>query len=91
MLTPVSLTAVWLQHVPTDHKIHCHCFTASYTSAVKWMSLFPNLFIGLTPLVTYRSAVETHDVATRMPLDKLLLETDAPYFLPRGFDVSLSA
>ena len=71
-----------------DYKIHCHCFTSNYDSALKWTSRFENLFIGLTPLVTYRSAVDTHEVARLLPLDKLLLETDAPYFLPCGFDVS---
>ncbi|XP_070192209.1 uncharacterized protein [Littorina saxatilis] len=72
--------------VPSDYKIHCHCFTSNYNSALKWTSRFENLFIGLTPLVTYRSAVETHDVARNIPLNKLLLETDAPYFFPCGFD-----
>jgi TatD DNase family protein len=52
------------------------------------MSKFPNLFIGLTPLVTFRSATMTHQVARQLPLDKLLLETDAPYFLPSCFEVS---
>lgn len=74
--------------MPVDYKIHCHCFTSNYDSALKWTSRFENLFIGLTPLVTYRSAVDTHEVARLLPLDKLLLETDAPYFLPCGFDVS---
>ena len=32
--------------------------------------------------------MDTHEVARLLPLDKLLLETDAPYFLPCGFDVS---
>ena len=39
--------------------------------------------------MTYRSAVDTHEVARLLPLQKLLLETDAPYFLPCGFDVSV--
>ncbi|XP_069101687.1 uncharacterized protein [Argopecten irradians] len=71
--------------VPRNYRIHCHCFTGNYESAKKWLDLFPNLYIGLTPLVTYRTATPTHEVARFIPLDRLLLETDAPYFIPRKF------
>ncbi|XP_033746086.1 uncharacterized protein LOC117331467 [Pecten maximus] len=71
--------------VPRNYRIHCHCFTGDYESAKKWMNLFPNLYIGLTPLVTYRTATPSHEVARFIPLDRLLLETDAPYFIPRKF------
>ncbi|XP_061187774.1 uncharacterized protein LOC133195836 [Saccostrea echinata] len=69
--------------VPKNYKIHCHCFTGDYTGATRWIEAFPRLFIGLTPMVTYRQCVQTHNVARYIPLNKLLLETDAPYFLPR--------
>ena len=46
------------------------------------MALFPGSKIGLTGVVTYEDAKDVHDVAQRIPLDRLLLETDAPYFLP---------
>ncbi|XP_052092716.1 uncharacterized protein LOC127729098 [Mytilus californianus] len=75
--------AILEEMVPKNYKIHCHCFTGNYESAKKWMDMFPNLFIGLTPLVTYKSATSTHEVARFIPLERLLLETDAPYFIPR--------
>lgn len=56
----------------------------NFESAQKWLNLFPNLYIGLTPVVTYRTAVPTHNVARFIPLERLLLETDAPYFIPRS-------
>ncbi|KAL5013564.1 hypothetical protein ScPMuIL_007834 [Solemya velum] len=68
--------------VPKSHRIHCHCFTGTFDSAQKWLNLFPNLFIGLTPLVTKKSAWPTKNVAFHIPLNKLLLETDSPYFIP---------
>ncbi|XP_062586114.1 putative deoxyribonuclease TATDN2, partial [Saccostrea cucullata] len=74
---------VLFQMVPKNYKIHCHCFTGDYTGATRWIEAFPRLFIGLTPMVTYRQCVQTHNVARYIPLNKLLLETDAPYFLPR--------
>lgn len=69
--------------VPRNYKIHCHCFTGDYSGAQRWMEAFPRLYIGLTPMVTYRQCVQTHNVARYLPLNKLLLETDAPYFLPK--------
>lgn len=75
------------QIVPRNWKIHCHCFTNSYSNAKLWINEFPNLYIGVTPLVTYRSATPTHDLARKLPLNKLLLETDAPYFVPRSVSI----
>ena len=40
--------------------------------------------VGLTPLVTFPNAEVLLHVVKMMPLDKLVLETDAPYFIPRG-------
>ncbi|XP_059147834.1 uncharacterized protein LOC131935458 [Physella acuta] len=68
--------------VPQDHSIHLHCFTRDEKTARRWLTSFTNLYIGLTPVITYQSAVEPMTVAARIPLNRLLLETDAPYFVP---------
>ncbi|CAL1541426.1 unnamed protein product [Lymnaea stagnalis] len=73
--------------VPRDHKIHVHCFTRNEHKARHWLDSFPNLYLGLTPVITYQSAVEPMTVAARIPLDRLLLETDAPYFVPGSIKV----
>lgn len=44
---------------------------------------FPNLYVGFTALITYQKATEARDALRRIPLDRIVLETDAPYFLPR--------
>ena len=46
------------------------------------MDYFTNCYIGLTPVVTYRRAWDVQDTAIKVPLHRLLLETDAPYFVP---------
>lgn len=71
------------QMVPRDYKIHCHCFTGDFKSAKLWLDHFPNLYIGLTPLVTFRTATGARDVAKFISLRRLLLESDAPYFVPK--------
>ncbi|XP_054751102.2 uncharacterized protein LOC129256909 [Lytechinus pictus] len=69
--------------VPRNHKIHRHCFTGPPQDAIKFLRAFPNSFIGLTALVTFPTATNTHQTARAIPLNRLLLETDTPYFLPR--------
>ncbi|XP_070559127.1 uncharacterized protein [Ptychodera flava] len=69
--------------VPRDYKIHRHCFTGTAEQARHILSEFPNSYIGLTALVTYQSAKQVHQTATEIPLDRILLETDAPFFLPQ--------
>lgn len=44
---------------------------------------FPNLYVGFTALITYQKATEARDALRRIPLNRIVLETDAPYFLPR--------
>ncbi|KAK6177327.1 hypothetical protein SNE40_015450 [Patella caerulea] len=70
--------------IPKNYKIHCHCFTGSYEQAKRWLEMFPNLYLGITPVVTYSSATASHDLARKIPLNRLLLETDSPYFVPRN-------
>ncbi|KAM9798916.1 putative deoxyribonuclease TATDN2 isoform 2-T2 [Syngnathus typhle] len=69
--------------VPRDYKIHRHCFTDSYEVIEPFLEAFPNLYVGFTALITYSSASAARDAARKVPLDRILLETDAPYFLPR--------
>ncbi|GBN43834.1 Putative deoxyribonuclease TATDN2, partial [Araneus ventricosus] len=69
--------------LPKNYTFHLHCFTGNWKSAQRWMKEFPSVFIGITNLVTFPSATATHEVAKKLPCDRLLLETDAPYFVPR--------
>ena len=50
--------------------------------AEQWLHDNPASKIGLTGLVTFPNARQVHEVARHVPLEKILLETDAPYFLP---------
>ena len=86
-LPPVQDVSVNVfQILPKNYKIHRHCFTGNWTEAEVWLSMFPNSYIGLTPLITWERnprAQAPRQVAARIPLTRLLLETDAPYFVPR--------
>ena len=56
----------------------------------KYLDHFKNLCIGVTPLIT-RSEPNNQMIklAINAPLERLLIETDAPYFIPRTSDVSV--
>lgn len=57
-----------------------HCFTEPWHVAEK--ALAQNFYVSLSGIVTFKSATEVQDVARRMPLDRLLIETDSPYLAP---------
>lgn len=48
-----------------------------------WIENYSNLRVGFTPLITFKNATHLHEVVRRIPLNKILLETDSPYFVPR--------
>ena len=68
--------------VPPDWPMHYHCFSGTLEMAEQWLDDYPASKIGLTGLVTYPDAVQVHEVARHLPLEKIVLETDSPYFLP---------
>ncbi len=57
-----------------------HCFTASRAFAVA--SLEMGFYISLSGIVTFNGARELQQTAKIIPLDRLLIETDAPYLSP---------
>jgi len=60
-----------------------HCFTESWEIAQGALDL--GFYISLSGIVTFKSAHTVHDVARRVPLDRLLIETDSPYLAPVPF------
>jgi TatD DNase family protein len=60
-----------------------HCFTESWDVARAALDL--GFHISFSGIVTFRNAQELKDVARRVPLDRMLIETDAPYLAPVPF------
>ncbi|KZT40964.1 Metallo-dependent hydrolase [Sistotremastrum suecicum HHB10207 ss-3] len=82
--------------VPKDHKIHVHCFTDSPELATSLLDHFPNLYIGITGVITYATNFNTSAVIRHLAADpskplRILLETDAPYMTPSNLYPSLSS
>ena len=53
-----------------------------------WTWRFPNAFIGINPVYIFKNE-DVEEVATLIPLHRLVLESDALYFLPSGAPRSL--
>ena len=70
--------------LPPSHPVHVHCFTGTVEQAHQWADYFHNAMFGITNMVNKTGAVKIHSLAAQFPLDRLLLETDAPHFVPSG-------
>lgn len=57
-----------------------HCFTESWEVAEAALDL--GFHISLSGIVTFKNALVVKEVAQRVPIDRLLVETDAPYLAP---------
>lgn len=57
-----------------------HCFTENWEMAEKAMEM--NYMISISGIVTFKNADALRDVAKKIPLDRLLVETDSPYLAP---------
>lgn len=57
-----------------------HCFTE--TLAVAEAALALGFHISISGIVTFKNALQIKEVASFVPIDRLLVETDAPYLAP---------
>ncbi len=57
-----------------------HCFTETWDIAQAALEL--NFFISISGIVTFKNATQIQEVAQKVPLEHLLIETDSPYLTP---------
>ncbi|BCU06532.1 hypothetical protein Atep_12090 [Allochromatium tepidum] len=57
-----------------------HCFTEDWETARAGLDL--GFYVSFSGIVTFKSAESLREVARRVPLDRLLIETDSPYLAP---------
>jgi TatD DNase family protein len=60
-----------------------HCFTEDWAFAEKALAL--NFYISFSGIVTFKKASAIHEAAKKVPADRFLIETDAPYLAPTPF------
>lgn len=57
-----------------------HCFTENWDTAKRALDI--GFYISLSGIVTFKSAKDLQEVAKKLPLDRILIETDSPYLAP---------
>ena len=72
-----------LKSNPVTRKGVAHSFTSGLQMAKDLLEM--DWYIGINGITTFRNAEEVREVMRYVPLDRLLLETDAPYLTPVPF------
>ena len=67
--------------------IHLHCFSGPSDVVREWLKEFPNTYFGFTGMVRNFNYQQCEGLRA-VPRDRLLLESDAPYFQPPKFYVN---
>lgn len=60
-----------------------HCFTETWEMAQAAIDL--GFYISFSGIITFQNAKALQDVVKKIPLDRLLIETDAPYLTPAPY------
>ncbi len=60
-----------------------HCFSGSWELAKQLVDM--GWYIGFTGVLTFKNARRAVEVASRLPLDRIVLETDCPYMCPEPY------
>ena len=57
-----------------------HCFTGTYEAACAYLDL--GFYLSFTGIITFKNAETLRDVVRKIPLERMLVETDSPYLAP---------
>lgn len=68
------------EHVDPEVGGVLHCFTEDLDMAREAVGM--GFLISLSGIVTFRNASSVRELASRLPLDRMLIETDSPYLAP---------
>ena len=57
-----------------------HCFTGNYEAACDYLDL--GFYLSFTGIITFKNAEPLRDVVCKVPLERMLVETDSPFLTP---------
>jgi TatD DNase family protein len=60
-----------------------HCYTGSYELAMAGIEM--GFLVSFSGVITFKKSTDLREVAAKLPLDKLLVETDCPYLSPEPY------
>ena len=83
----VEITSAYINDMP---KSVVHCFTGNSKALTKYLDM--GFYIGITGwLCDERRGKHLEELVPLIPLEKLMIETDAPYLLPRDMKIDKSS
>lgn len=69
-----------IQNIKDEIPVIMHCFSGSWEFAKECIK--KGFYISIGGVITFKNAKKLHEIALNIPLEHLLLETDAPYLTP---------
>ena len=70
-----------------SQRVHLHCFNSTSGMVDGWCQEFPYCFFGFSNMVKSFYSVQREGLRG-VPSDRILLETDGPYFNPTGYEMN---
>ncbi len=78
-----ELLEIWLAEGGRALEGVLHCYTGSLDFARRAMDV--GFYVSFSGIVTFKKSDALREVARAVPLDRLMVETDAPFLAPQGF------
>ena len=60
-----------------------HCFSEDYAFAEKCMAISDEIYFSFSGTLTYKKSENIRDAASKLPMNRILIETDAPFLAPQ--------
>ncbi len=75
--------AILREHADIQSAGVIHCFTETWEMAQSAMEL--NFYLSFSGIITFRNASALRDIVKKVPLERILVETDAPWLTPMPY------
>jgi TatD DNase family protein len=76
-------TITWIKESGIQRAV-IHCFSENEAFARELMSWSGEIYFSFSGILTYKRSTAVQDAARSLPLDRILVETDAPFLVPQA-------
>lgn len=60
-----------------------HCYSEDFALAQSLLEFSPDIYFSFSGILTYKNALSIQETAMKLPLNRILIETDAPFLAPQ--------
>lgn len=71
---------VFKENMPFEYSGVCHCFSGSLEVAEIYLKM--GFYLGFDGPITFKNSKKSSKIISKIPLDRILIETDSPYLAP---------